>query len=141
MPLLPFQNSDMKHFVLLVAVIGSMLLTSCATIFCGSRTNVTFDSDIEERATLTIDGQKHTRVTFPYTVKIRRGFNDTVVKAEAPSYKTESIVIYKQFNLVSLLNLLGGLLGWGVDAATGAITKPEHKYYQIEFEPKNANYN
>lgn len=130
----------MKIVVLLIALTYSLTLSSCATIFCGSRANITFDSDIEERATLTIDGQKHTRVTFPYTVKIKRGFNDTVVKAEAPSYQTESIVIYKQFNLVSLLNLFGGLLGWGIDAATGAITKPDQKYYQIEFEPKNANY-
>lgn len=120
----------------LVAIISSILFSSCATIFCGSRANITFDSDIEERATLTIDGQKHTKVTFPYTAKIKRGFNDTVVKAEAPSYQTEMLIIYKSFNLVSLVNLLGGILGWGIDAATGAITKPEQKYYQIEFEPK-----
>lgn len=130
----------MKIVVLLIALTCSFTLSSCATIFCGSRAMVTFDSDInlEERATLTIDGQKHMKVTFPYTVKIKRGFNDTVVKAEAPSYQTETLVIYKSFNLVSLVNiLLGGIIGWGVDAATGAVTKPQHKYYLIEFEPKH----
>lgn len=35
-------------------------------------------------------GRKHTDVTFPYTTKIKRGFDDTVVKAEAPSYGTET---------------------------------------------------
>ena len=35
-----------------------------------------------EEATLTIDGLKHTNVTFPYTTKIRRGFDETVVKIE-----------------------------------------------------------
>lgn len=122
----------------LITIFICLLCSSCATIFCGSRANVTFDSDIDERATLTIDGQKHTKVTFPYTVKIKRGFNDTVVKAEAPSYQTEMLVIYKSFNPVSLINLFGGIVGWGVDAATGALTKPDQKYYQIEFEPKPA---
>ena len=130
----------MKIVVLLIALTCSLTFSSCATIFCGSRANVTLDSDIEERATLTIDGVKHGKVTFPCTIRVKRGFNDTVVKAEAPSYRTETVVIYKQFNLVSLLNLFGGLLGWGIDAATGAITKPDQKYYQIDFEPKSANY-
>ena len=45
-------------------------MTSCATVFCGSKAKVTFDSDIAEKATLTIDGRKYTNVTFPYTTKI-----------------------------------------------------------------------
>ena len=57
-------------------------MTSCATVFCGSKAKVTFDSDIAEKATLTIDGRKYTNVTFPYTTKIRRGFDETVVKAD-----------------------------------------------------------
>ena len=120
---------------ILMTIICCMLFTSCATIFCGSRAKVTFDSNIEEHATLTIDGVKHTNVTFPYTAKIRRGFDETVVKAEAESYKTETVIVNKTFNAVSVINLCD-ILGWGIDAATGAITKPEFKFYQIEFEPK-----
>lgn len=111
-----------------------MTMSSCATVFCGSKAKVTFDSDIREKATLTIDGRKHTNVTFPYTTKIRRGFDDTVVKAEAPSYTTETVIVNKSFNAVSVINLLN-ILGWGIDAATGAMTKPEFKFYQIDFQP------
>ena len=114
----------MKYIIILI---GSLLMTSCASIFCGSKAKVTFDSDISEKATLTIDGRKHTNVTFPYTTKIRRGFDETIVKAEA-------IIINKSFNAVSVINLLN-VLGWGIDAATGAITKPEFKFYQIDFQP------
>lgn len=113
-------------------------LTSCSSIFCGSKANVTFESDIDETATLTIDGQKHKNVTFPYTTKVRRGFDETVVKVEAPSYNTETIVINKNFNAVSVINLFD-ILGWGIDAATGAITKPEQKWYQIEMTKKDQN--
>ena len=110
-------------------------MTSCATVFCGSKTKVTFNSDIPEKATLTIDGRKHTNVTFPYTTKIKRGFDETVVKAEAPSYETATIIIDKNFNAVAVLNLLD-ILGWGIDAATGAVMKPEFKFYDIDFQPK-----
>ena len=115
----------------------ALTMSSCATIFCGTKARVTFESDITEKATLTIDGRKHTDVTFPYTTKIKRGFDETVVKAEAPSYTTETIVIDKSFNTVSVINLID-ILGWGIDAATGAMTKPEFKFYQIDFQPKSA---
>ena len=111
-----------------------MLMSSCATVFCGSKARVTFESDIAEEATLTIDGRKHTHVTFPYTTKIKRGFDDTVVKAEAPSYRTETIIIDKSFNAVSVINLCN-ILCWGIDAATGAMMKPEFNVYQIDFKP------
>lgn len=118
-----------------IILIIAISMTSCATIFCGSKTKVTFNSDIQEKATLTIDGRKHTNVTFPYTTKIKRGFDETVVKAEAPSYRTETIIIDKNFNAVAVLNLLD-ILAWGIDAATGAMMKPEFKFYDIDFQPK-----
>ncbi|MFR7602759.1 MAG: hypothetical protein ACLUYV_02580 [Alistipes shahii] len=88
-----------------ILLCSSILMSSCATIFCGSKAKVTFDSDIAEKATLTIDGRKHTNVTFPYTTKIRRGFDETVVKAESPAYTTETVIINKSFNAVSVINL------------------------------------
>lgn len=126
----------MKRIAFILFIACSM--TSCATIFCGSKTKVTFNSDIQERATLTIDGVKHTNVTFPYTTKIRRGFDETVVKAEAPSYLTETVIVNKSFNAVAVLNLIA-VLGWGIDAATGAMTKPEFKFYDIDFREKEKN--
>ena len=126
-------HHTMKYFGIFLC--SSLLMTSCATVFCGSKAKVTFDSDIAEKATLTIDGRKYTNVTFPYTTKIRRGFAETVVKAESPAYTTETVIINKSFNAVSVINLLN-ILGWGIDAATGAMTKPEFKFYQIDFQPK-----
>ena len=109
--------------------------TSCASIFCGSKAKVTFDSNVKENVTLTIDGIKHHDVAFPYTTKVKRGFEDTIVKAEVKEYKTETIVIDKTFNPISIINL-GNLLSWGIDAATGAITKPSQNYIEIEFKPE-----
>ena len=50
----------MKPFITLICV--GLLMSSCASIFCGSKAKVTFDGEISEEATLTIDGLKHTNV-------------------------------------------------------------------------------
>jgi hypothetical protein len=128
---------NQKFVKLGVLALAALSCSSCATIFCGAKAKVTFDSNIKTPVTLTIDGRKHSDVTFPYTTKIDRGFDETIVKAEAESYQTEIIYIDKEFNPVSIINL-GDLLGWGIDAATGAITKPESKYYNIEFKPETS---
>lgn len=126
----------MKKISISALLFSAFATTSCASIFCGSKAKVTFESDIQTPVTLTIDGRKYNDVTFPYTTKIARGFDETVVKAEAESYKTETLVIDKKFNPVSIINLTD-ILGWGIDAATGALMKPEHKFYQIEFKKEN----
>lgn len=123
----------MKRIGILLCIAFTM--SSCATVFCGSKAKVTFESNVAEKATLTIDGRKHVNITFPYTTKIRRGFDETVVKAEMQDYTAEPLIINKSFNAVSIINLVD-ILGWGIDAATGAITKPEFKFYQFDFQPK-----
>lgn len=127
----------MKKSIIKFAAMSIVLCsaTSCASVFCGTKAKVTFDCNVKENVSLTIDGRKYNNVSFPYTTKVKRGFDDTIVKAEAENYHTETITIDKKFNPVSIINLCD-ILGWGIDAATGAITKPENKYYQIELKKK-----
>lgn len=120
-------------FLYATLLCATLSFTSCATIFCGSQKKVTFDTNIPvKEATVSIDGRKHTHVTFPWTTKIKRGFSETVVKAEAEGFDPATLIIDKKFNAVAVLNLFG-LLGWGIDAATGAMMKPEFNFYEIEF--------
>ena len=49
----PYLHKSMKQFITLIC--AGLLMSSCATIFCGSKTKVTFDGEISEKATLTID--------------------------------------------------------------------------------------
>ena len=102
-------------------------MTSCATYFLRIESQTNNMIDLRQRHRRKSDPydrrpQIH-QCHFPYTTKIRRGFDETVVKAEAPSYTTETVIINKNFNAVSVINLLD-ILGWGIDAATGAMTKP-----------------
>lgn len=66
-------------------------------------------------------------------MKVVRGFDETMINAQCEGYRPVQIIIDKKFNAVSVLNLCD-VLGWGTDAATGAIMKPEYKYYDIKFE-------
>ena len=123
----------MKKLFYLAIVAAALTATSCATVFCGSKKTITLDSNIPvESAKLTIDGHKYNNVSFPYVVKVKRGFNETIVKAEAEGYTPTTLVIDKTFNPVSVLNILG-MVWWAVDAATGAMMKPEYNYYELEF--------
>lgn len=117
-------------------LIGLVMLccTSCATILCGSKERVTFDSDYKESATMIIDGRRHKNVTFPYKANIKRGFRDTEVRISAEGYETQTIYIDKTFNPWALLNL-ADFMGWAIDAATGAVTQPDSEYYWIDFTP------
>lgn len=125
----------MKKIFVPALIISALALSSCATVFCGSKAKITFDSNIDERATLYVDGRKYTSVTFPYTIKIPRGFDETIVKAEADGYESQTIYVDKKFNPISIINLFN-ILAWGIDGATGAMTKPDYKYYNIDFVRK-----
>ena len=123
----------MKPFITLICV--GLLMSSCASIFCGSKAKVTFDGEISEEATLTIDGLKHTNVTFPYTTKIRRGFDETVVKIESPNYTASPIIINKNFNAVSVINLLD-VLGWVSTLRRALSLSPNSNSIRSIFNPK-----
>lgn len=98
------------------------------------KSRIVLESNISNADKVTIDGYKYSNVSFPFTVKIRRGFDETIVKAKKDGYKTQTIQINKNFNAVSVINITN-ILGWGIDAATGALMKPEFKIYELEFTP------
>lgn len=87
---------------------------------------------------MTIDGKKHQVNAFPYETRVKRGFTDTEVKVESEGYDPVRFTIFKTFNAVSVINLFD-VLGWGIDAATGAMTKPDQRAYEIMFAEPKAN--
>ena len=116
--------------------VAMLCMSSCASIFCGSKAKVTFDSvePIDDEVTLVVEGRKYRNVTFPYTLKVPRGFDETVVKAIREGYKPSLVYVDKVFNPVAVINL-ADILAWGIDIITGAMMKPEFKFYEFEFEP------
>ncbi len=119
-----------KVYILLAAI--ALTMTSCATIFTGSKDTLRFDSN-PEGATVLIDGIEVCKT--PCTTKVKRSLSDKLAEIRLENYETRVITLDREFNAVSVLNL-GFLLGWGVDAATGALMKYDKKAYDIELESK-----
>lgn len=124
----------MKRILIILLVALSM--SSCATIFSGSKASVTLDSEVEGSATVVVEGRRYRNVEFPCKVKISRGFNETAVRVTVDGYASEVVVIKKEFNPIALLNLAEPF-GWILDVAAGAVTRPKYDYYWLEFVPKS----
>ena len=116
-------------------LLSAVLFTSCGTIFCGSKAKVTLQNDeVLSPVDLTIDGRNIGQKYLPTQVKVKRGYKPSTVIARTEGYEDAVLTINKNFNAVSVINLTN-IFGWGIDAATGAVTKPEEKKYTLPFKP------
>jgi len=107
-------------------------LTSCATIFTGTSDPISFNS--------TPDGAKVfeagiEKCTTPCTYKVSRFLSEKTVEIKKDGYDNKVIALDAKFNGVSVLNLFG-ILGWGIDAATGSLKKYDTKVYEIKLDEK-----
>jgi hypothetical protein len=109
-------------------MIALFLMTGCATIFTGTKDRIAFSST-PSGATIYKDGVEI--CTTPCNYKIKRSLNDTDVEFKLDGYETRLITLDKEFNLVSIINL-GNLLGWGIDALSGAVMKYDRKSYDLK---------
>ena len=108
-------------------------MTSCATLFTGTKDRITFNST-PDGATIYKDGVEQCKT--PCTVRVKRSLNDTDVEYKLDGYETRLITLSKEFNVVSIINL-GNLFGWGIDALSGAVMKYDNKVYDIKLSKNN----
>jgi hypothetical protein len=119
----------MKIFGILI-VGATLFLSSCATIFTGTKQTVQIDSE-PPGAKVLVDGID--RGYTPIGVSLKKGSDGQMVTLKYEGYKDKSFQPETTFNGVAALNLLN-ILFWGIDAATGAVWKYDPKYYKIEME-------
>lgn len=116
-----------------VAAIMPLLLSSCATIVSGGSPTINIDGNVKEPVTITTTKQSYPNVTLPYSVKVSRHKLDGQrihVQSETTRYK--DIILEKKTNEWAFGNiLLGGLIGWGVDLGTNAVSKPAQTRFYI----------
>lgn len=125
----------MKRNSTFLLVLTMLLMTSCATVFTGTKDRITFNST-PEGATIYIDGVE--QCTTPCTMKVKRSISDTDVEFKLDGYETRLITLSKEFNIISVINL-GNLFGWGIDALSGSLMKYDKKTYNLKLDAKTAN--
>ncbi len=123
----------MKSKLFTLAIASIFLMTSCATIFTGTKDAIRFDSN-PQGAKVYIDGLEICKT--PCTTQVKRSLSDKLVEIKLDGYETRVITLDRKFNAVSIINL-GSLIGWGIDAATGSLMKYDKKGYDIELEKDN----
>ncbi|MDV4043684.1 hypothetical protein CMT37_12755 [Elizabethkingia anophelis] len=117
---------------LLCLSILTFSVTSCATVFTGTTDSITVTSK-PDRAIVYDRGLE--KCTTPCTFKMGRSLSDKTIEIRKEGYETKTIGLDRKFNAVSIINLFG-LIGWGVDAATGSLMKYDTKGYNVELVEK-----
>ena len=94
---------------LLTILLGSTMLfmTSCATLFTGTKDRITFNSS-PSGAMIYIDGVEQCKT--PCSMNVKRSLNNTDVEFKLDGYDTRVITLSKEFNVISVINL--GNLCW-----------------------------
>lgn len=124
----------MKKKLLILTTMAAFSLTSCATIFTGTRDMIRFNSQ-PQGAEVQIDGLKVCNT--PCSALVKRSLKKETVDFKLDGYETKTIGLEQKFNAVSVLNLLS-LLNWAIDAATGSVIKYDRKSYDIEMSEMKA---
>lgn len=112
----------------------SLGLSSCATIFCGSRQSITFDAKMPE-VSIYREGVKlgETKNDGTFTTKIGKELSSLTMMAKKEGYKKETFFLETKFNGVACINLLNPV-AWAIDLGTGNACKYERNYVEIEME-------
>lgn len=111
------QTNDAKAAFLIAVIIVFGQLTGCATIVKGTTQQIPVASD-PPGAEVTADGQLIGQA--PVTVTLERK-RDHLITVSKEGYSQKSIAITKSTGGAVWGNLLaGGLIGWGIDATSGA---------------------
>ncbi|MDB9835275.1 PEGA domain-containing protein [Flavobacteriaceae bacterium] len=120
----------MKHKILFLALTITFLMSSCATILTGTRDTIRFDSN-PKGAIVYFDGLEVCKT--PCSTSVKRSISEKFAEIKLDGYETRVITLDRKFNAVSIINLTS-ILGWGIDAATGALMKYDRKGYDIKLD-------
>lgn len=121
---------NMKHKILFLALTITFLMSSCATILTGTRDTIRFDSN-PKGAIVYLYGLEVCKT--PCSTSVKRSISEKFAEIKLDGYETRVITLDRKFNAVSIINLTG-ILGWVIDAATGALMKYDRKGYDIKLD-------
>jgi len=119
----------MKKISLLV--VCGLALSSCATILTGTNDKISFTSE-PSGAKVLYKGQE--KCTTPCVTTFNKSLSAVNVEYKLANYPTKTVDLNRKFNSVTILNvLLGGLIGIGIDLATGSTMNYTDNSYFVDF--------
>ena len=118
---------------LLSTSLAAMLLTSCATIFSGTRADIFIHGDVDEPVTIVSSQGEYKDVTLPTVVEVkRRHLNGQHIQISSEHHTFDDIVLRKAFNEWALASIiLSGAGGVVIDLITNAVSKPHYDCFFV----------
>ena len=109
--------------------------TSCATMINGTRQNVTVTSN---PVGATVSDGVHMWTT-PATISLRRK-QKHLLTISKPGHLTQIVELHRAFSGVTAANIIipFGIIGWGIDAITGAQWKLLPEAVNVNLQPLTA---
>lgn len=126
----------MKHFATMAVAAIALSLGGCASVIKGGSQSIAISSPPVSGATCTLtSAQGNWTVITPGAVEVSRSKEDVQVRCVKPGYQDGVATIPSSFEGWTVGNLLlGGVIGVGVDAATGAINEYPNAF-QVPMQP------
>lgn len=101
-------------------ILSALLLSGCATIVSGTTQKISVTSNPSD-AIAKIDSNLSAKTPTVFTLERR---SDHTLEVSKEGYKTTTVFLKRTFNGMATGNILiGGLIGTGIDAASGATNK------------------
>lgn len=122
----------MKKLILVVMAFSFVLYSGCATIFSGSNAEISFDSE-PQGAKVLVNGANEG--TTPVKLKLNKG-NEYKIEFVKDGYQNKTMrMTYGLGTGWLILDILSGLLGVIIDAATGNWNEFDISSYKATLEP------
>lgn len=127
-----------KSFAVVLVAIGAFQVAGCASIIKGSTAAINVTSPPVTGANCTLSSsQGNWQLTTPASVTVERSKEDIQVRCTKEGYQDASAIIPSNFEGWTVGNLVfGGIIGVGVDAATGAMNDYPNAF-QVPMVPLN----
>ena len=116
-----------KSLSIIAMAISIMMVTSCASVFTGSKRKVMFETD-PPGAKIYVNGFEKGQTPIQLRVKA-----DDRIDFKLDNYTERVVVMDSKFNLVAILNGFS-ILGWGIDAITGSLKRVDTKYVKVTLD-------
>jgi len=119
-----------KSFLFLFVALAPLSFSGCASIFTGTTQSLQINS-MPSGANVSVGGMDRGQTPLP--VVLKKGSSGECVTLTLPGYQQKTFQPQTAFNSVAILNLWG-ILGWGIDAATGALWKYDPTFYNVQLQ-------
>lgn len=122
------------NLIFVTSLLSMGMLSGCATIVKGTTQKVAISSD-PEGADVTVDDKLYGQTPIDVSMKRKR---DHLVTISKEGYKPKSIPEVKSVGGAVWGNIIaGGLIGWGIDATSGAQYNLSPESISVELTPIN----